>query len=158
MSVSQKSLVALFTVALGGAAMIVACSSDDKPSNGTSSGTSGTASSSGSSGASSSSGSSGASDTDSGKTDEKDAGQEAGGGKANGEACTTASDTSTECASGVCAPFGSGGGTGNGSGGNKQTLCTAKCDAPNSDDDPKCAGGPPFTGHCNGQGYCKVSN
>lgn len=139
MSITRKSLVVLATAIVAGAAFAVGCSDDATDSG-----------SSGSSGSRVDAG--GAGDVDAGDVD---AGVDAGEKKANGEACTTESDTSTECASGVCKTLG--GGSGGGGGGNAaRTRCTVKCDNPQSNDDPKCAGGSPFSGRCNNQGYCQL--
>lgn len=89
-----------------------------------------------------------------------DAGDAGDGGFTPGTAelgaeCTTQSDQSTECASGVCRTFG--GGSGSGGGAKQGTFCTITC-TEEGDDDPACEAQDVFTGRCNNAGYCALAN
>jgi hypothetical protein len=62
-----------------------------------------------------------------------------------GSACTTVSDTSTECASGVCTNSVNMAAT---------PLCSVKCTMPGSGSDAECPAGS-MGQKCNAMGYCR---
>ncbi len=130
-----------------GSLTVLACSSDDDPTPASGTVDSGTTTPGTDDDDKVDSGGTNPGVNDAGTTADASDGGNTDGKKALGEACTTASDTSTECASGVCASFGGGGGSAA-----ARTLCSIKC----SGDATKCAGQDELTGMCNGKGYCGI--
>ena len=143
MKLSKSAAMLAFGVSMIGAVLVVACGGDDD--GGT------TPSQDAGTDTGSSSADTGSTFVDTGT----DAGDGGATGLANGATCTTASDTSTECASGVCRTQGNGMGTGTG-GAKPGTFCVIKCDTANTTTDPKCAVAP-FDGKCNGKLYCEIA-
>ncbi len=70
-------------------------------------------------------------------------GPDASGGGAFGQACATVTDTSTECATGVCTDSIDMAG---------HPVCSEKCTTGN---DATCPLGSTGVAFCNGKGYCK---
>jgi hypothetical protein len=125
---SQKALLAFFTLSFGVSSLLIACTDDTTPKSGSSSGNDGE-------------------DSGTGSVDSSSSGNDGGGGKkALGEDC--ANDDA--CESGHCFTGGTGGG-----GGDTGSKCTLPC-AVKQDPAPECSKNPGvLTGKCNGKHLCE---